>query len=186
MRTYYDRGVTIKAQRRGARSPAGNSPPMPLLSTPLLARACRIYLDTAYPGGAPTIPENKRVYARIAADEPVQRYLTPAPIAQGICQKVADDCYTFRLGSPRYVNLKMKVHCVAERGVCHCVFSVDTHDAFSKDHVQPPPDHPDAAAWMELQAANRELKEKIEAAWTAAGILTHNGLLRAELATALT
>src|SRR5438034_3727769 len=83
MRTYYERGVTIKAQRRGASSPAGNSPPMPLLSTPLLARACRIYLDTAYPGGAPTIPENKRVYARVAADEPVQRYLTPAPIAQG-------------------------------------------------------------------------------------------------------
>jgi hypothetical protein len=181
MRTWYRRGVAIMPRRMGAEFPAGDSPAMPLLSTPLLARACRIYLDTAYPGGAPTIPEHKRAYAAISPDEPVQRYLMPSPLAQGICQKAGEGCYTFRLGSPRYVNLKMKVHCVAERGACQCVFSVDTHDAFSKDHVQCPADHPDAAAWLELQAANRELKEKIEAAWGAAGILTHNGLLRAEL-----
>jgi len=154
---------------------------MPLLSTPLLAHACRIYMDTAYPDGAPTIPEHKRPYATISPDEPVQRYLSPSPVAQGVCQKVEEDCYTFRLGSPRYANLKLKVHCVAERGTCQCVFSVDTHDSFSKDHVQPPADHADAAAWLELQAANRELKEKIETAWGAAGIMTHNGLLRAEL-----
>jgi hypothetical protein len=154
---------------------------MPLLSTPLLAHACRIFLDTAYPGGVSTIPEHKRAYAAIPPDEPVQRYLAPSPLAQGVCQKVDEDCFTFRLGSPRYANLKMKVHCVAERGVCQCVFSVDTHDAFAKDHAQCPADHPDAAAWLELQTANRELKEKIETAWGAAGIMTHNGLLRAEL-----
>ena len=62
-----------------------------------------------------------------------------------------------------------------------CVFAVDTHDAYSTEHSQAPPDHPDAAGWHELQSANRALKEKIEEAWDAAGILTHNGLLRLEL-----
>ncbi len=154
---------------------------MPLLSSPLLARACRIFLRAAYADTA-SIPERKRVYNEIRDGEPVETYLTPAPAASGICQKLAEDCYTFRLGSKHYANLKLKVQCLAESGVCHCVFSVDTHDAFSKELLQPPADHPDAAAWLALQAANRALKEQIEAAWDAAGILTHNGLLRGELA----
>jgi hypothetical protein len=33
-----------------------------------------------------------------------------------------------------------------------------------------------------LQVANRKLKEQIERAWEAAGIMTFNGLLRRELA----
>jgi hypothetical protein len=154
---------------------------MPLLSTPLLAPACRIFMDLAYPDGPPSIPEHKLPYCHIPEGARTDDYLCPAPRAQGICQKLADDCYTFRLGSKRYANLKMKVQCVVEGGVCHCVFAVDTHDAFSKEHTQPPADHPDAAAWLELQSVNRALKEKIESAWDAAGILTHNGLLRAEL-----
>ena len=154
---------------------------MPLLSTPLLARACRIFFGSAYPEGPASIPEHKRAYNEIGDDAPVQEYLTPAPAASGVCQKLAEDCYTFRLGSKHYANLKMKVQCVAEGGACHCIFSVDTHDAFAKDRLQPPPDHPDAVAWLALQAANRALKEKIEAAWEAAGILTHNGLLRGGL-----
>lgn len=154
---------------------------MPLLSTPLLAGACRIFMEIAYPDSPSTIPEHKRRYLEIPEEAPVSDYLAPAPRAQGVCQKIEDDWYTFRLGSARYANLKMKVQCVAESGVCRCVFAVDTHDAFSKDYVQPPPDHPDAAAWLDLQAANRALKEKIESAWDAAGILTHNGLLRSGL-----
>ena len=153
---------------------------MPLLSTSLLASACRIFLDAAYADEA-SIPEHKRPYGRIPADGMIADYLPPALQALGICQKLGDDWYTFRLGSARYANLKMKVQCVAEGGVCHCVFAVDTHDAFSKEMSQPPPGHPDAAAWKDLQVANRALKEKIEAGWDAAGILTHNGLLRTEL-----
>jgi hypothetical protein len=154
---------------------------MPLLSTPLLARACRIFLSTAYADRA-SIPERKRVYNEIRDEEPIENYLTPAPVASGVCQKLAEDCYTFRLGSKHYANLKLKVQCVANGGVCQCVFAVDTHDSFSKELLQPPADHPDAAAWLALQAANRALKEQIETAWDAAGILTHNGLLRDELA----
>ena len=42
--------------------------------------------------------------------------------------------------------------------------------------------HPDAACWKKLQTANRQLKEQIEHAWEAEGLLTFNGLLRQELA----
>ncbi len=154
---------------------------MPLLCTTLFARACRIFLEAAYPQGVASIPEHKRVYGQIPDSDAIADYLTPAPRALGVCQKLGDDWYTFRLGSARYANLKMKVQCVAEGGVYHCVFAVDTHDAFSKDHAQPPPGHADAAAWHELQSVNGALKTKIETAWDEAGILTHNGLLRAEL-----
>ena len=58
---------------------------------------------------------------------------------------------------------------------------VDTHDAFSKTAVYPPPDHPDAAAWAKLQTTNRQLKEAIERAFEAAGLLTFNALLRGDL-----
>jgi len=154
---------------------------MPLLSTPLFARACRIFMEAAYPQGAAAIPEHKRAYACIPDSAAIADYLAPAPCAQGVCQKLDEDHFTFRLGSARYINLKLKVQCVADHGVCRCVFAVDTHDSFSKEHAQPPPDHPDAPAWLELQSANRALKEKIEAAWERAGILTHNGLLRRQL-----
>ena len=155
---------------------------MTLPSTPVFARACRIFLELAYPAGAASIPPHKRAYGEIPDDASIADYLAPAARAQGVCQRLSDDCCTFRLGSARYANLKMKVQCVADGGMSHCVFAVDTHDAFSKEHAQPPPGHPDAAAWLELQNVNRALKEKIEAAWDEAGVLTHMGLLRAELA----
>jgi hypothetical protein len=154
---------------------------MPLLSTPLLARACRIFMEAAYPDGPESIPEHKRPYLAIPDDGAIKDYLYPAPLARGICQQISDDGHTFRLGSKHYANLKLRVHCVLENGACRCVFAVDTHDAFSRENVQPPLDHPDAAGWLTLQAKNNALKHQIEAAWDAAGILTHNRLLREEL-----
>jgi hypothetical protein len=65
---------------------------------------------------------------------------------------------------------------VVGQGEQDLVFSVDTHDQIRVD-----PKHPDALAWAELQNANRKLKEKIERAWEAAGLLTFNALLRREL-----
>jgi hypothetical protein len=59
------------------------------------------------------------------------------------------------------------------------VFAVDTHDGIRLE-----PHHADAECWALLQAANRELKRRIEQAWEADGLLTFNGLLRRDLATA--
>ena len=56
------------------------------------------------------------------------------------------------------------------------VFSVDTHDA-----VRVEPNHPDAPRWAQLQRANQRLKEQIEHAWAASGLLTFDALLRRDL-----
>ena len=42
-------------------------------------------------------------------------------------------------------------------------------------------DHPDAAAWLDLQRANRQLKEDIERALEAEGLVTFHSLLRSAL-----
>jgi hypothetical protein len=151
------------------------------LYTDLMGKACRIFLEASYPEGPSTVPAGKLAYFHIRGDEAIRTFLPPAPLAKGICQKLGGEGWTFRLGSSRYPNLKLKVQCVGQDGAARCIFSVDTHDAFSAEHLQPPPDHPDAAAWLELQAANRILKEKIEAAWETAGLWTLNRLLRDEL-----
>jgi len=145
---------------------------VPGLTTDLLSRAISIYCALAYPHG--TVPPSKRPYAEVCADQPLGRLLTPP-----LCQPVPGPTggvrgYTFRLGSGTFPHLKLEV---VDCGNGLCVFGVDTHDAMCL-----PPDHPDAARLAELQASNRRLKEEIEAAWEAAGLLTFHSLLRAELA----
>ncbi|MCS7045690.1 MAG: hypothetical protein NZO58_04980 [Gemmataceae bacterium] len=155
---------------------------MATLSRRQLARACQIFLDLAYPGGPETIPPRKRPYYNIDVNGRIDDYLTPAPLAKGICEKIGTAGYSFRLGSSWYPHLKLRVQHVKRNGIDACVFSVDTHDAFWPENAPPPADHPDAAHWRALQMANSELKRKIETAWEQAGLLTHAGLLRQELA----
>ena len=81
--------------------------------------------------------------------------------------------YAFRLGSSVFPHLKLQVVGQSDEEL---VFSVDTHD-----QVRVPANHPDAAGWAQIQTANRKLKEEIERAWEAAGLLTFNALLRREL-----
>ena len=155
------------------------------LTTAVVARACRTFMALAYPGGPATIPEWKRVYFDLPLDRPVSDFLPPAPAAQGIVHAVQNPhgaCgWAFRLGSARFPHLKLKLQLLDHKGAAMCVFMVDTHDAFSKDNPQPPADHPDAAAWLDLQRANRQLKEGIERALEAEGLVTFHGLLRSAL-----
>jgi hypothetical protein len=144
------------------------------LTTPLLARSCRIFFALAYPEGEAAVPLSRRAYLHLRPDQPLEPLLRP-PVCQTL--RTPDGAvrgYAFRLGSAAYPHLKLQVvRCDEE---APCVFGVDTHDAMHLD-----PDHPDAARWAELQLANRALKERIERAWEAAGLLTFNGLLRREL-----
>jgi hypothetical protein len=144
------------------------------LTPNLLARACRIFLDLAYPLGEETIPPGRRL---IVLDElgaaDLGRVLVP-PLAQSLFDSGgACHGYSLRLGSASFPHLKLQV---IVRGDETCVFSVDTHDALRLD-----PDHPDAEGWAQLQASNRQLKMQIEKAWEANGLCTFNSLLRREL-----
>jgi hypothetical protein len=126
----------------------------------------------AYPEGGEAIPPAKRAYGQIAPDQYLGPLLGPPVCVPLPAEEGGIRGYAFRLGSSRFPHLKLQV--VFQEGAC--IFSVDTHDQLRLDLR-----HPDAAGWAQLQAINRELKEKIERAWETDGLLTFNALLRREL-----
>jgi hypothetical protein len=142
------------------------------LTTVLLGRACRLFLERAYPEGCHTIPPSAQAFFVLSPEEPLD-----AVVASPVCHPVKGPggCvrgYALRLGSAGFPHLKLLV--VDQEGTC--VFAVDTHDAVSLSA-----DDPDAPRWAQLQTDNRHLKERIERAWESAGLLTFNSLLRREL-----
>ena len=152
---------------------------MPGLCPNLLGQACRIFLSLAYPEGENSIPVTKRAYLDICFERPLEPLLKP-PVCQVLPRRTELGTlvagirgYAFRLGSSVFPHLKLQVVGQSDEEL---VFSVDTHD-----QVRVPANHPDAAGWAQIQTANRKLKEEIERAWEAAGLLTFNALLRREL-----
>lgn len=150
---------------------------MPALPVDVLRQACRVFFDLAYPDGPSTVPAGKLPYSQIPEDARVEDYLPPAPVATGIVNLLtgAHEGYSIRLGSAAFPFLRLTLQHVADESGDRWVAGVDTHDAWRH------PDHADAAAWLALQAANRELKSRIEHAFEAAGLCTHNRLLRQQL-----
>jgi hypothetical protein len=145
------------------------------LTTTLLGRACRIFLTVAYPAGASTIPANRRGFLDLPPDQDLEPLLKP-PLCEALRTPQGSlRGYALRLGSSVYPHVKLQV--ISHDRDADCIFAVDTHDAF-----QLSPNHPDAVGWAKLQSANRQLKQQIEHAWEADGLLTFNGLLRRELA----
>jgi len=156
------------------------------LTTSQLGQACRIFMELAYPGGTATIPLKKRAYYAIDPARPLRDFLPPASEACGIAQDLSTrkdgSCgYEFRLGSAYFPHMKLRVLLMEQHGESVWVYTVDTHDAFSRHSVQPPTDHPDAAAWLALQDTNRQLKDRIEDELEQAGFPTFKGLLRGDL-----
>jgi hypothetical protein len=156
------------------------------LTTDLICQACRIFLSHAYPGGDSTVPPRKRLVLEMQAGQEMVPYLQATAGLQESCQVVtAKDGgirgLLVRLGCCHYPHLKLRAQLIDCEGQQEWLFSVDTHDGFSSTHFLPPPDHPDAAAWSEMQHANAALKQRIEAAWEQAGLTTFNALLRREL-----
>ncbi len=156
---------------------------MSQLTCEQLSRVCRLFMDLAYPDGVDMVPPKKRPYYHLAPDADLAAYLPPAPQATGVCEELSSKKdgprgYEFRLGSAHFPHLKLRVHEVDHRGQTVWVYSVDTHDAFSRSNYSPPDEHPDAAAWRVLQDKNALLKRRIEEAFEAAGFMTFKGLLR--------
>jgi hypothetical protein len=153
------------------------------LTTDLISTACRHFFDLAYPLGEQTVPEKRRLYAHLPPGEELADYLVEHPFPSASFQTFSDADgtfrgYAFRLGCADFPHLKLKVHWMQDQNQKLWVFSVDTHDAFSRDRMRPPPDHPDAERWTRLQHANAELKVRIERALEESGLLTFNAVLR--------
>jgi hypothetical protein len=156
------------------------------LTTDLIGDVCRIFLRLAYPGDDNAVPVKKRCFLNLPAEQPMLTYMTTDAAIHESCQVQHDkdgnvNTLLARLGCCHYPHLKLQAKLIDQARGGIWLFSVDTHDAFSKTCFLPPPGHPDAAAWKQIQAQNVALKERIEAAWEQAGVATFNGLLRRDL-----
>jgi hypothetical protein len=158
------------------------------LTTDLVNQACRIFLSQAYPGDDSAVPPRKRLLLELCPGQEMLPYLEATAGLKETCQVVcvknnSPRALLIRLGCTHYPHLKLKAQLVDHEGGSEWLFNVETHDGFSATNFLPPPDHPDAAAWAQMQHANAALKQRIEAAWEQAGLTTFNALLRRDLQT---
>ncbi len=138
-----------------------------------LKNALRIYLREAYKGGALPQAVQERV-ARIEGfsdDQPAPLdWLEKSQCDSGRCT------YALRLGQPVYPHMKLIVEESPDGG--HPLFRADAHDR----HLHAPAGSADAAPLAALRAINKELADRIETAWVAAGLPTFKEYLKATLA----
>jgi hypothetical protein len=155
------------------------------LTTDLMSRACRVFLPLAYAGNDGGIPLKKRCLLNLPPDQSMIAHLATDAAVSDCCQVLREDgklrALWLRLGCRHYPHLKLKVQLLDHEQGDVWLLSVDTHDSFSKNCFLPPPGHPDAETWMQLQAQNAALKVRIEQAWDQAGLATFNSLLRRDL-----
>jgi hypothetical protein len=145
---------------------------MPSFPVDLLKKACDIFLRHAYADGCPAELAPDAMFPRGASD-----VLCISEAAKGRVRRIDGPRpgYSIRLGCAAFPFLRMTIQHFDNDGSPLWLCGVDTHDTWH--HAN----HPDAAAWLAVQVANRELKSRIERAWEDAGIYTQNRLLRVEL-----
>jgi CheY-like chemotaxis protein len=131
-----------------------------------IRRAVELFIAEAWPDLDSSRPRfNPGILADATTAEEIFALFEQKPAGEGPqCAR-----HSLRLGSSRYPFMKLVVqeYLVEEE----YFFSVDTHD-----DLDVRPSQPDFKEWMELKSANRELKDRIEAAWQAAGLPTHEDL----------
>jgi hypothetical protein len=153
------------------------------ISAGALQQAIELYLRLAYPTGVPAEIQTRVVAVRaLPAESPVPAEL----LEKGVANAAASAA--LRLGQPLYPHMKLVVDpCpraaegASVAGKCRgfdFLLRADAHD----QHLHAAAGSPDAAWLASIRQSNKELGEKIEAAWSAAGLPTFKDYLRAQLA----
>lgn len=149
----------------------------------MLQQAMELYLQAAYPSGVPA-----GVQGRVEAVRGLQG-AAEVPLASVLERDPANTVpsYALRLGQPMYPHMKLVIDpAPADPGqgdnalplpTDDFILRVDSHDR----HLHAPPGSPDAAWLQAVRTSNKELGEKIEAAWGAAGLPTFKEYLRRRL-----
>ncbi|HVX83508.1 MAG TPA: hypothetical protein VH253_01700 [Phycisphaerae bacterium] len=159
------------------------------VSSAMLLQAIELYLQLAYPQGAPAAAQQKLQGLRQAGDVPLSD-----PALAGILEK--NELHplgrAIRLGQPLYPHMKLAVDPLPSNPPSpqpgspeastpaepNYLFRVDAHDR----HLHAAPGSPDEAWLANVRRSNQQLVERIEAAWDAAGLPTFRGTLRRQLA----
>ena len=151
---------------------------MMTISAHILQQAIDLYLQNAYPSGV-VPPAARERAASIRALPPSEK------VPEGLLEKgagVSVEGYALRLGQPLYPNMKL----IIEPAPATCnvqnsptlLLRVDAHDR----HLHAAPGSPDAEWLTSVRASNKDLSERIEAAWSQHGLPTFKDYLRAQLA----
>jgi len=138
-----------------------------------LKQAMDLYLQQAYGTTPPPAAVQERI-ARIRSSADDQ----PAPLdflEKSRCDS-GRSSYALRLGQPLYPHMKLVLE--ESPGGGPPLFRADAHDSM----LHAPAGSPDAAPLAALRAANKDLADRIEAAWSVAGLPTFKDYLRATLA----
>lgn len=127
-------------------------------------RAIRIFLEHAWPPDRGPKPKLR-----------VEDFEECATLEElfARCERPRDEGtaarYTLRLGNWRYPFMKFVIQEYLVGG--EYFFSVDTHD-----DLKITPDMPDYEGWCEIRRFNRDLKGRVETAWSEADLPTHEDL----------
>jgi hypothetical protein len=149
----------------------------------ILQQAADLFLRAAYPAGPPALVAERlvRIHALPPGDVPPDFFEHDVPGSAG--------SLALRLGQPVYPFMKLVLDPVpgaAAAGgggaAARCLgqdflLRVDSHD----QHLHAPPGSPDAAWLAAVRESNKDLGERIEAAWCAAGLPTFKEYLRLQL-----
>jgi len=144
----------------------------------ILCQAMDLFLHAAYPSGMPAAVSARLDLIRSLplGDVPADFFEHDVPGASG--------SLALRLGQPMYPFMKLVLDPVpGGSATASCLgqdflLRVDAHD----QHLHAPPNSPDAAWLATVRQSNKELGERIEAAWAAAGLPTFKEYLRIQLA----
>jgi CheY-like chemotaxis protein len=131
-----------------------------------IRRAVSIYLEIAWPAGSPGSPRiTENDLAGLETVEQIFERCDKPPARSGN----VSPRYSLRLGNCRYPFMKFVVQeYLVDR---EYFFEVDTHDDLDIKR-----DNPDYQGWQEIKGYNRDLKQRIEAAWVEADLPTHSDL----------
>jgi len=149
------------------------------MSAHILQRAIELYLGLAYPGGSAPAAVNARAQGVLGLDPAAE---VPLSLLE-MDSANSLTSYALRLGQPMYPHMKLVVEPApqaadaARRDGPEYLLRVDAHDR----HLHAPAGSPDEAWLSSVRASNKALGEKIEAAWSAAGLPTFKDFLRRQL-----
>jgi len=148
---------------------------MPIVAD-ILQRAIHLYFSIAYAGKS--VPEAAQQRAKAILELP-----PGVIVAENLLEKDAANSlvsYALRLGQPMYPFMKLMIEpapCATPETAKSYLLRVDSHDR----HLHAPAGSPDAEWLATIRASNKELTEKIEAAWSGAGLPTFKDFLRKQL-----
>ena len=144
-------------------------------------RAVTTYLVACYGGtpGPTGMPASTPSAIKARLDSlrhaPAEEFYA-SPVFERDASNAAPAKFSLRLGNRHYPHMKLVIERAPDgRGY---LVRADTHDA----HVRPAPGSRDYAVFMQLMELNREVAERVEAAWEEQGIPTFKSFLRDDLA----